>query len=284
MEREKKVSIVSDNTNLPYIRYLHYFPDLIWLLDQFSNNHYSISAMKKEVISLTINARDAKEKSNGLRKAGSVPGVIYGKVTNAKVKCSGKDLQNVHIRAGENTLVDVDFDGQKLPCLIHAVSYDPVSSKIDHVDFYAVDMTKKVTAHVPVFTTGESPAVKAHGGMIVIVHGQLEVSCLPADLPSGFTVDISTLENLHDTVTVASLKVPTGVTLKNSPETVILTVQEPRKEEVVEPLPGAVPVEGAVPADGTAPATGAPGAAAPAATKKPDDKVSAGKDKAPAKK
>lgn len=241
--------------------------------------------MKKETIALAVHVREPKEKVNGLRAEGTVPGIVYGNVKNTLVKCSGKDLQNVHVRAGENTLVEVDLDGKKFPCLIHAISFDPVTSKIEHVDFYAVDMTKKVTAHVPVYITGESPAVKTQGGMIVIVHNQLEVSCLPADLPSGFTVDISTLENFHDTITVASLKVPNGVTLKNSPETVILTVQEPRKEEVIEPAPGTVPAEGTAPAEGAAPT--APGAATPAAgapAAKADDKA-AGKDaKAPAKK
>lgn len=238
--------------------------------------------MKKEVIALAVQTREPKEKVNGLRTKGSVPGIVYGNVKNTLVKCSGKELQNVHVRAGENTLIEVDLDGKKLPCLIHAVSYDPVTSKLEHVDFYAIDMTKKVTAHVPVFTTGESPAVKTQGGLIVIVHGQLEVSCLPADLPSSFTVDISTLENFHDTITVSAIKVPSGVTLKNAPETVILTVKEPRKEEVVEPLPGAVPADGAVPAEG---ATATPGAAPVAgAPTKTDDKT-AGKDaKAPAKK
>lgn len=240
--------------------------------------------MKKETITLAVQVREPKEKVNGLRAQGTVPGIVYGNMKNTLVKSSMKDLQNVYVRAGENTLVEVELDGKKVPCLIHAISFDPVTSKIEHVDFYAVDMSKKVTAHVPVFTTGESPAVKTQGGMIVIVHGQLEVSCLPADLPSSFTVDISTLENFHDTITVASLKVPSGVTLKNSPETVILTVQEPRKEEVIEPAPGTVPAEGATPAEGAAPA--APGTApvAGAPTAKADDK-SAGKDaKAPAKK
>ena len=259
------------------------YSDFISLLDQSRNYLYSISAMKKDLIALAVHVREPKEKVNGLRKQGTVPGIVYGNIKNTLVKCSAKDVQNVHVQAGENTLVEIDLDGKKVPCLIHAVSFDPVTSKIEHVDFYAVDMTKKVTAHVPVYMTGESPAVKTQGGMIVIVHGQLEVSCLPADLPSSFTVDISSLENFHDTITVASLKVPNGVTLKNSPETVILTVQEPRKEEVVEPAPGTVPAEGATPAEGAAaPAAGAaPVAGAPA---KADDKT-AGKDaKAPAKK
>lgn len=235
--------------------------------------------MKKETITLTVSARDTKEKPNMIRKAGHVPGVMYGtKTKNANLKCSGKDLQNVYTKAGENTLVQVEMDGKAIPCLIHAISFDPVTSKIDHVDFYAVDMTKKVTARVPVFLKGESPAVKTQGGVIVMVHSELEVSCLPADLPSGFTIDISVLANFRDTITVAKLDVASGVTLKNSPETVIVTVQEPRKEEVVEVA--AAPVDGAAPAEGAAAAPGAEGAAAPAAGAKTDDKAA----KAPAKK
>lgn len=226
--------------------------------------------MKKETITLAVSVRDAKEKPNVLRKAGHVPGVVYGsKAKNTSVKCSGKDLQNVYVKAGENTLVQLDLDGKAVPCLIHAVSFDPVTNKLDHVDFYAVDMTKKVTTRVPVYLKGESPAVKTQGGIIVMVHAELEVTCLPADLPAGFTIDIASLENFHDTITVAKLDVPSGVTLKNSPETVIVTVQEPRKEEVVE-VATAPAAEGAAPAEGAAApaAEGAAPAAAPGAPAK----------------
>ncbi len=219
------------------------------------------------MIVLAVNARDAKEKANAIRLAGSVPGVIYGGIVHTCVKCSAKELKSVYVKAGENTLVEVDLDGKKVPCLIHAISFHPVSDKIESVDLYAVDMTKKVTAHVPVILKGESPAVKTQGGVLVTVHSQVEVSCLPADLPNSFVIDIAVLENFRDSVTVAKLVLPKGVTIKNPPETVIVTVQEPRKEEVVEvvtstPVDGAAPAEGAAAAPGAAPAAGAPAAGA----------------------
>ncbi len=214
--------------------------------------------MKKDPISLVVSAREAKEKPNAIRRAGSVPGVIYGSIDNTAIKCSAKDVHNVFVKAGENTIVEVDTGKKKVPCLIHAISFHPVSGKVEHVDLYAVDMTKKVTTHVPVILKGESLAVKAQGGVLVTVHSQLEVSCLPADLPSSFTIDISKLENLRDSVTVGSLQIPKGVTMKNGPETVIVMVQEPRKEEVITPVVTAV-------AEGEAAAPGAPGAAAPSA-------------------
>lgn len=241
--------------------------------------------MNKESIALAVSPREKGVSPKNLRKAGTVPGIIYGgKNENISIQCSMKEFHKVYVKAGENTLVNVTLDNKKIPCLIHAVSFDPVSDKEEHVDFYAVDMTKKVTTKVPVIVTGESPAVKTLAAVLVTVHDTIEVTCLPSDIPSSFIVDISSLENFRDSITVAALVVPANVTVKSAQDMVIVTVQEPRKEEVVEV---AAPVEGAAAADGAAApaaegAAGAPGAA-PAAGAKADDKA-AGKDKAPAKK
>ncbi len=219
----------------------------------------------KQAIALTVIGRDEKTSAKNLRRVGTVPAVIYGNAKNTPVQCSAKDLHNVYVKAGENTLVEIDLAGKKLPCLIHAIAFDPVNGNYEHVDFYAVDMTKKVTTKVPVVFEGESPAVKNLGGVLLTVHSQLEVSCLPNEIPSHFTADLSGLENLHDSITVAKLKIPAGVTVKDAPETVILIVQEPRKEEVIEVVApvaaeGAA-AEGATPAEGAAAAPGAPAAA-----------------------
>jgi large subunit ribosomal protein L25 len=225
----------------------------------------------KEALSLSVSTRAADENVKALRKAGSVPGIIYGnKTKNISIKCLHKALQAIYVKAGENTLVTVDIDGKQVPCLIHAVSFEPVSGSYEHVDFYAVDMTKKVTTHVPVIVEGESLAVKTQGGVLVTVHDQIEVTCLPSDIPSHFIVNISKLENLRDSITVAGLVVPKNVTIKTPVETVIVTIQEPRKEEVIE-VAAPVAAEGAVPAEGAA----AEGAAAPGAAAKTDEKAKA---------
>ncbi len=226
--------------------------------------------MKKESLAISVSARTPEENVKSLRKAGQVPGIIYGnKFKNQTIKCQQKALHTTFVKAGENTLVNVEVDGKKIPCLIHAVSFEPVSGAYEHIDFYAVDMTKKVTTHVPIVVEGESPAVKNLGGVLVTVHDQLEVSCLPTDIPERFTVNIGKLENFRDSVTVAQLGIPTGVTVKTAPETVILTVQEPRKEEVIE-APVTAAAEGEAPAEGAVPSEpGAEGAAAPVATGAP---------------
>jgi large subunit ribosomal protein L25 len=215
----------------------------------------------KQAIPLTVTGRDLLKNVKHLRKEGTVPGVIYGNATNTPVQCSSKEFHHVFAKAGENTLVDVQMGEKKIPCLIHAVSYIPKSGAYEHIDFYAVDMSKKVTTHVPINFEGESPAVKNEGGVLLTVRSELEVTCLPIDLPSHFTVDLSKLEKLRDSFMVSDLVVPKNVVITESPETSIVIVQEPRKEEVIEPVVSAV---GAPSADGTAAPT-ADGATAPAA-------------------
>ncbi len=221
----------------------------------------------KTSIPLSVATRDAKENVKSLRKAGHVPGVIYGnKTANQIIKCKTQDLHSVYLKAGGNTLVEIDMDGQKVPSLIHHISYEPVSGSYEHVDFYVVDMTKKVTTKVPVVFEGESPAVKGMGGILVTVHSTVTVTCLPKDIPHQFTVKLDTLANFRDSVTVASLAAPAGVTIDEAAETVIVTVQEPRAEEVAE-VAAATPAEGEAATPGTEAA-----AAAPATGDKKDDK------------
>ncbi len=232
----------------------------------------------KKAIPLSVQERDTKKNVKHLRKAGDVPGILYGStMKNVAITCNAKELHGVYVKAGENTLVEVEVAGKKVPCLIHSISFDPVTSAYEHIDLYAVDMTKKVTTHVPVIFEGDSPAVKNMGGVLLTVHSQLEVTCLPADIPAHFVVNLSVLENLRDSITVSKLKIPEGVVIKESPETAIVIVQEPRKEEVIEVVApvAAEGAEGAAPtAEGAAPGA-APAAGAPAAK---------GDAKAPAKK
>ncbi len=217
-------------------------------------------------INLTVNKRAPEEKANLLRKAGEIPGVIYGsKTQNTSIKCKRRDLHLVYVKAGESTLVDVELDGKKVPSLIHAMSFEPVTGDYEHVDFFAVDMTKEVTAHVPIVLVGESLAVKDLGGVLVTVHDSVTVTCLPKDLPHSLSLNISSLVALRDTITVKSLPLPAGVTVEEAPDTVLITIQEPRQEEVTVV---ATPVEGQAAAGGTeSAATSSPAAAAAPAEK-----------------
>lgn len=215
-----------------------------------------------EAIRLVVNRREKSAKAKNLRKAEQVPCEIYGnKTENVSASCKEQELHRVYKAAGESTIVELDLEGKQIPVLIHSLSFDPVSDRYQHVDFYVIDMKKELTTRVPVHTSGESPAIKTLAAILVTVQNEVTVKCLPKDLPHSFTVDLSKLVEFHDTITVADIKVPAGVKIEDAPEKVLYTVQEPRKIE--EELPK--PAEGEVPAEGAA-AEGAPAAEGAAAT------------------
>jgi large subunit ribosomal protein L25 len=227
-----------------------------------------------DAIRLSVTGRTQEENVKALRRSRVVPGVVYGnKMPNTLLKCGEQDLHRAYVKAGESTIVELELDGKNVPVLIHSVSFDPVTDRFEHVDFYALDMTKKVKTHVPLHLEGEAPAVKGLGAILVTVHSEVLVSCLPKDLPHNLPVDLTKLENFHDTITVANLAVPHGVTIEDSPETVLITVQEPRAVEEEIPVAAAIPAEGEAAAPGAegAEATKAEGAA-PASEKKEEKK------------
>ncbi|TSC79207.1 MAG: 50S ribosomal protein L25 [Candidatus Peregrinibacteria bacterium Gr01-1014_25] len=212
-----------------------------------------------DMVPLQASARTTKEKAGALRRAQRVPCVLYGnKTENTLLHCEEKSVRRAYQKAGESTLVELDLDGRKIPVLIHALAADPVTDRIAHVDFYAVDMTKEVETHVPIRLDGESLAIKELGAILVTPLAHVRIRCLPARLPHELVASLTSLQNFHDSLTVANLRAPEGVTILDDPTNVIATVQEPRAEEVAPPPAteaeaGAAPTEGAA-AEGTEPA------------------------------
>jgi large subunit ribosomal protein L25 len=216
-----------------------------------------------EMVPLKASAR-AKGNPNELRRANAVPCVLYGNaVKSTNIQCVSMELTKAFTKAGENTLVDLDIDGTKVPVLFHELQYDPITGRITHVDFYAVNLKKEIEAPVPLRFTGESLAVKDFAAVLVTVQNHVTVRCLPMALPRDIEVSLTQLTQLHAAVKVSDLNVPAGVTILDNPETVLVIAQEQRKEEEVAAAPAAT-AEG-VPAAGTATAEGVPAAGAAAA-------------------
>ena len=178
---------------------------------------------------LTLNASARGAKAADVRNNGQVPCVVYGnKTENTSIAVSANELLKVFRKAGESTVVELDIDGKKMPVLFHAWQEDPISSQFIHVDFFAVDMNKKVEANIPVVFTGVSPAVKDLGGVLVTSNDTVSVSCLPANLPHELEVSLETLVDFETTLTAASVIVPANVELLDDESLVIATVQQPR--------------------------------------------------------
>lgn len=186
-------------------------------------------------------------KVNRIRKAGLVPANIFGKdVKSEAISINAKEFTEVFKKAGETQIIDLSGK----PVLVSNIQVDPISGLTLHVDFRQVDLKEKIEAQVPVEVIGESPAEKQNLGTVVQQLHEIEVSALPTDLPEKITVDASTLLEVDQAIYVKDLKVDKNVEIITDLETIVVKVEAPTKEEVVE---APVAVEGEVVADGTAP-------------------------------
>jgi len=174
-----------------------------------------------------------KDKPEKMRKAGMLPAVLYGnKVANLALSINARDFDKVLKKAGESTIVELTTDDGKIhPVLIHEFQRHYLTSVPTHVDFYQVSMTDKLKAKVALEFTGESKAVKQLGGVLVKVLTEVEVECLPADLPHNILVSLDGLQTLQDTIHVKNLAVPAKVKIITPAEELVIKVQPPRDVE-----------------------------------------------------
>jgi large subunit ribosomal protein L25 len=197
-----------------------------------------LKAQKREVLGKKVGA---------LRREGLIPAELYGHgVENVHLAVAAKDFGKVYAEAGENTVVNLSFNGAPRMVMIHGVQTDPVKSQVISVDFHEVKMDEAITAAVPLEFVGESPAVKDLGGVLVKAMDEIEVEAFPQDIPSEIIIDLSKLANLGDSVYVKDLPTGAKYEYKVDPTTVVVTVSEPAEEEVsaAEITPESVIVEG----------------------------------------
>ncbi|HBB49487.1 TPA: 50S ribosomal protein L25 [Candidatus Nomurabacteria bacterium] len=183
--------------------------------------------------------RDAGVKPETLKKAGEIPAVFYGAGKNTTViSVETIPFKKVWREAGESSAVKIGMPEGSIDALIHEVQVDPVTGEPIHVDFLALDMTKKIKVKIPLVFEGVSEAVKTGIGNLVKVLFELEIEALPEDLPHDLTTDISKLTNLNDQIFVSDIKLPHGVAVINNPTDVVASIvaQVEEKEEVVEPV------------------------------------------------
>jgi large subunit ribosomal protein L25 len=189
---------------------------------------------------LEITPRTELRKQNrGLRAAGGVPGVVYGhRVDPVSVTLPRRGFERAFHKVGRTQLLDLKIDGEGSPrkVLVREVQYDPRGGGVLHVDFYQVNLKKKITADVPVVLVGESPAVQRHDGELQQNVNSLRVSCLPADIPEHVEVDVSGLEAVDDGIRVGQLYVPAEVEILNDPEELVVKIAVIREIEEEEPV------------------------------------------------
>jgi len=182
-----------------------------------------------------------------LRAQGFVPAVLYGEsMPTASLVLSKKDIvQILRLETGENTIFKVAVDDASYDAMIKEMQVDPATDELLHVDLIRISMDKPIKVTIPVIHRGEPIGVKTEGGFVDFVTREVEVECLPRDIPESLGIDIAEL-HINQSFKAGAMAVPAGIKLLTDPNTVLVLISMPHKEE--EPFPGEKP-EGEVAAE-----------------------------------
>lgn len=192
---------------------------------------------------LTVALREGVGKggARSLRRQGLVPGVVYGRgMTACAVAVDPKALnQAIATEAGWNTLITLkgegSFDGKVV--ILKEIQVHPLRREPVHYDFQAVDLGQKVHVMVPVHVVGKSKGEKL-GGQLQIIRHELEVVCLPANIPTAITIDVTEL-NVGDVVHIEDVKLPAGTEVPHEVNFTVITVTGHKAEETETSAEGA---------------------------------------------
>jgi large subunit ribosomal protein L25 len=200
-----------------------------------------------ETLEIQADARESgtKQKARRLRRAGKIPGVLYGPKTQpVALELNAKEFSSrvaglegshlVRLKSASTTLAEK-------VALVKDMQFHPISGDVIHADLYEVDLTAKIRVHVPLHFVGKAAGV-TRGGILQPIVREIEVECFPLDIPEFFNVEVSELD-IGDGVHIEDLPMPSGVTAIYDSNFALVTVATPTVEEAPA---AAAPVEGAV--------------------------------------
>jgi large subunit ribosomal protein L25 len=226
-----------------------------------------------DTVEITVERRadQGKGSARRLRAGGKVPGILYGpKRTTTSIALGAEECERKLTHLEGAHLIRLVHSGGSDPelhermVLVREMQLHPVSGRAIHADFYEVDLTERLSVSVTLHFVGK-PVGVVNGGILQPILRELEVECLPTEIPEFIEVDVTALD-IHDTVHVGQIALPEGVTLVGDSTRTAVTVLPPS----IEAKPGEGAAEAAAPA-----AEGAPAPAAPAAEPQPAKKTEA---------
>jgi len=182
-----------------------------------------------------LKAELREEKGSGpvkrLRGSGWIPGIVYGhNKDNLSVKVNNRDVIHLlHSMASEHPLIKLNVKNKKTDVLVKTIQYHPYRDEIIHIDFHQVAMDEVLTTTVAVEAVGESKGVLA-GGVLDHTMRELQIECLPSDIPGVIELDITEL-GVGDSIRVSEITPPEGVKFLDDVDQPVLSVLAPKVEE-----------------------------------------------------
>jgi large subunit ribosomal protein L25 len=188
----------------------------------------------QKVVLKAIKREALGKKVGALRRAGKLPAVLYGhRIESTPIMLDAHEatLRLSHLTS--SSLVMIDLDGQEYPALVREKQRDYLKNRLLHVDFQVISMTEKVTTKVGLELTGTAPAVKAFNAVIVTVLNELEIECMPQDLPQRVVIDISGLAEIGAAIHVRDVVISDKVKILDDPAEAIVVATATKEEKVV---------------------------------------------------
>jgi large subunit ribosomal protein L25 len=193
--------------------------------------------MKKDItIVAEPRVERGKNEARRLRVRGFIPSVVYGAEREpVAVSVNPKEVNRIlHSKTGHNTIFNLEVTGvENTPVMLVDWQNDPVKDNLLHVDLKRIDLTKRIIVKVPVHTLGEPKGVKLQGGLHEIVTREIEIECLPDDIPEGFNMEVGEL-SIGDSIRASDIPLTGSMKLLSPPDQVISHIVAPKAEAVAE--------------------------------------------------
>src|SRR6266545_417597 len=190
------------------------------------------------ILEATTRETFGKNEARRTRREGKVPGILYGgdgKAATPIAVAPKALLKILHSDAGQNTLISLKLEGAgDTRVLVKAFELDPVTHQVLHADFYRVAMDRAIQVTIPVTVHGEPKGVKQQGGVLEFIRREIEIECLPGDIPEHVDVDVSELM-LHQGIRVRDIPIDPKWTPITEGEAMLVHVIMPKAEEVAAP-------------------------------------------------
>jgi large subunit ribosomal protein L25 len=193
---------------------------------------------------LEATARDTfgKNEARRTRREGKVPGVLYGGDGGGTVAIAVEPralLKILHSESGQNTLISLKLAGTgDTRVLVKDFQLDPITHHVLHADFYRVAMDKVLQVTIPVVVHGEPRGVKQQGGVLEFIRREIEIECLPADIPEHIEIDVSELM-LHQGIRVRDVRIDPKLKPLTDGDTMLVHIIMPKAEEAPAPAEAA---------------------------------------------
>ncbi len=190
--------------------------------------------MRKDItVSAELRSSRGKNEARRLRQRGLIPAVLYGSYQDAvPVSVDPKAVTKIlHSKTGHNTIFNLGVaGGETTPVRVVDSQYDPAKDLLLHIDLKRIDLTKRLRISVPVLTEGEPVGVKQQGGLLEIVRREIEIECVPDEIPEHFTVSVAELM-IGQSVRASDVPMTGSMQLVSQPDNVIAHVVVLRVEE-----------------------------------------------------